>query len=1370
MIFDKYLEKGIRIETNIPKNIEIKEHSDNTNNTRLLDYDNIKDEELKNTLLFKRLHSCTKFRSNIVFDTDKKKLYYLDDKRISNEYYYKIDNGILFIKDMDKKDDKGNKIKVNDTTDFKLLRYVFKSGDIIISLGFKELGLYRYNSLNKLKDFSYCEIISNYKDIIYEEIIHEDDNDIYYAFYLDLDVDIKKDRYLENNISKCNNILKTSLECIIKTLNDNFKYSIDKKDIFIADANGDNELEKQNTYKYSKHIHLPIYLKDIQDLKILYTYLNTIIFNKNKYCFKDDTIVYDNSVYIIDADKNKYKKWRMLNQTKPKTSRKLTSYKLEGYGYSENVKDYNCIRYGRIDHESNHIFIDNIHTKYKLLNIEKVKELLYHNAKIHLGIDENIKNIVYDCLDYKIKTSKTEELNYNNIIDIYRKNNDNVLSIVECSLKVIPNDVKLKQDFKTWIKIARILKHIGKSHYDNDNTFYDMFRYWTLNAYKEKDKIESDMKCNRLWKSIILNDDNNIGIPSLKVFATICDKEFNMKNLFVNTYIDFYDINVENYNYDIHTLKSDEYLKDFDVQKMLEYDLVLVSLNVGEGKTEYVLKHNLGDILIPFSNRILFGKDMFSKCKNAFGDENVSFYFTDKHDGEINVNNKAFIVSIQSLYKYEEYINNLIANKKKVVLFLDEFEALYDAVICDTTNKKIMDNFKVLIKLWKQARLIIPVDAFISKRSFELIEVLNKEASINPKKLFINANKRNLYPKTLTIKGVSNDKYEKELLEKLICINVKKNLSNGDKFVMFSEFAEICKKIKDSLLNSGITEDKILTIIKDEKDDNPKKIEEVMNDTNKLNEYLCWIYNSCILNGVSFTLKHFNIGYIILGNFGVPANDTLNASFRSRTTNEFYVYYLHSGCRGKRTLLRTFPLNDDIIKEIRTNKINADYNNVIRNDENMNTILEIPHEYSKLYQYHDNTEQYSRQISINEVKYYKKDKIGNNVYEDEYLVYSTSKTNYDAFINIYNYKNKDTYNNKERLVNLGKKFINFNNIFKYEIIIQIAKDNGNIIKYDMINNYDINDNEYDNAYQIKNITIDDHIKSNLEKHFTKHIQKDKDYDDYGIIKMKNIEDVLNEKVNENDKKRCNYLADIINNYYNDNIKDDIFKLCSVSSYYEDYIYKLASITKRKNFEKYIKTFNYKYITSLIEVFEEFYNMDINHIADLFELKFCNIDLYNQIELKKKINDIATESRKFYKKPIPTSSKKNKITKCKNSTIYCIKKFIGDINDILEPLNIEYILKPEIQEIRKKIKDDKGNVKRVRQTKYIIKNNNTKNIFLKEDDETKNIKLKIYDLVSNFNYDKQSKMKEDIMSKYERNDPKEIDFIPESDDETEDNTK
>jgi hypothetical protein len=1331
-------DKSILISNNIDiqKDTIEKPKIDDTN-LDFVELNDVKDEKLKNTFIFRRLGIIKEGRClfkqgyKICFNINKQKLYLLKAGTKPNIFYYKIVNGILFIKDDDGgKDENGNKKNVNDITDIELLRRLYQKGDIIISLGFKELGIAKYDNLNKLTDNGICEVLYNYDA---ENLYIDDDyTEIFYSFYLDFDVDIKKDRYLNNNIKKCDTILKTSLECIVKTLKETLDFTINNNDIFIADANGDNELEKPNTYKYSKHIHLPIYTKYINELKILHTYLNTIIFNKNKYCFKDDKVVYDNSVYLKNNDGKTYRKWRMLNQTKPRTNRILKPFKLDGFGYSENVKDYNCMRYGV--NNTNTLFIDGIDTKNKKININKIRELLNHNAKTNLGIDEKDNNIVYDCLDFKVKTSKNDELNYDNIVDIYRNYNDDIISLVECCLKVIPNDTKNKQEFTFWIKIGRILKNIGLKHYQNQDKLYDIFNKWTLQAYNQKDIIDANMKCKRIWNSLELNEDKNIGIPSLIVFATICDKDFNLKKMYVKNYRDFYDIDVKNYGYDIYTLKKDEYFKDVNVNKVLSYNLILVSLNVGEGKTEYMLNNILGDILIPFSNRILFGKDMTAKCKSAFGDNNVSFYLNDKYNTEFDTNKKAFIVSIQSLSKFDDYINQLISKGKQIVLFLDEFEALYDAVICDTTNKKLLPNFKSLVKLWKKAKLRIPVDAFISKRSFELIEILNKEAGIMPKKLFINADKRNLYPKTLTIKGISNDKYEKDLMEKLICIDAKKSLSNGDKLVIFSEFAEICNKLNKSLTDYGLTIEEILTITKDEKEDNIEKIEDIMNNTNKLIKYLCWIYNSCILNGVSFTENHFNIGYIIIGNFGISANDTLNASFRSRTTTNFNVYYLHSGCRGKRTLLKTFPLNDSIITDIRNNKLSADYNNIYKNDVDFNDILTIPDEYQKLYKYHTNIDKYTRQILINEVKYYNKDEFGNDNYDEKYLVDTIPKNNYENFTSIINSNNKDMKINIEKLILIGKRFNNFNNVFKYEILTKLAKDNGNIIKYDLINDYELTDDDYDSSYNVKNAIIDGHMKSHLEKHLTKHIQKDKDYDGYGKLKVKDINDVMENEIIENEKKRCNYVANIINYYYSHNkdLQEKLFKLCSISGYYEDFIYKLAILKNQKNIEKYIKTFNYKYIKALIEELNKHYeNDEIDCLADIMELEFTNVELYNANDFKNKIKDIATESRKFYKKPIPTIYKKNKGNDIYNRA--CLKCFINDINEILEPVNIKFIAEKTDKEIRKIIKDDKGNkIGRIRFNKYSSIIKKTKDIYYNDDNGNElHFNLTIPEIIINF---------------------------------------
>jgi len=130
--------------------------------------------------------------------------------------------------------------------------------------------------------------------------------------------------------------------------------------------------------------------------------------------------------------------------------------------------------------------------------------------------------------------------------------------------------------------------------------------------------------------------------------------------------------------------------------------------------------------------------------------------------------------------------------------------------------------------------------------------------------------------------------------------------------------------------------------------------------------------------------------------------------------------------------------------------------------------------------------------------------------------------------------------NIEKLISIGKKFNNFNNVFKYEILTKLAKDNGNIVKYDLINDYELKEYDYDSSYIVKNTLSDEHTISNLEKHLTKHIQKDKDYDGYGKLKVKDINDVIhNEKIefidesdecDESDKRYESYKR-----YENDNL-------------------------------------------------------------------------------------------------------------------------------------------------------------------------------------------------------------------------------------------
>jgi len=133
-------DKSILISNNIDiqKDTIEKPKIDDTN-LDFVELNDVKDEKLKNTFIFRRLGIIKEGRClfkqgyKICFNINKQKLYLLKAGTKPNIFYYKIVNGILFIKDDDGgKDENGNKKNVNDITDIELLRRLYQKGDIII--------------------------------------------------------------------------------------------------------------------------------------------------------------------------------------------------------------------------------------------------------------------------------------------------------------------------------------------------------------------------------------------------------------------------------------------------------------------------------------------------------------------------------------------------------------------------------------------------------------------------------------------------------------------------------------------------------------------------------------------------------------------------------------------------------------------------------------------------------------------------------------------------------------------------------------------------------------------------------------------------------------------------------------------------------------------------------------------------------------------------------------------------------------------------------------------------------------------------------------------------------------------------------------
>ena len=280
------------------------------------DYNYSYDYDLNDILpLYKEDKPLIKKNTNYTLNRLKK--YYGDNLKTSsnklllnnNEYYTINILGNTFI---------GN---INNTNDiYNILKKLIEYDEVITTQNYNVYGIIPINQLIYYSDFNGYEVISNYN-------INNGYN--VYKFYLDIELYLKKKcRWFNNNLSKINKIILDILDDIIKLFKINFKYEIDKNKIFIADASGDDENDNE-IYKYSNHIILPIYVKNIEELYIIYTYLNTNIFSLKSNYFKDDNII-DGNVYVKNNDKSR--KWRLLNNSKF-NYRPLKPLKLDNYGY-----------------------------------------------------------------------------------------------------------------------------------------------------------------------------------------------------------------------------------------------------------------------------------------------------------------------------------------------------------------------------------------------------------------------------------------------------------------------------------------------------------------------------------------------------------------------------------------------------------------------------------------------------------------------------------------------------------------------------------------------------------------------------------------------------------------------------------------------------------------------------------------------------------------------------------------------------------------------------------------------------------------------------------------------------------------------------
>jgi hypothetical protein len=231
----------------------------------------------------------------------------------------------------------------------------------------------------------------------------------------------------------------------------------------------------------------------------------------------------------------------------------------------------------------------------------------------------------------------------------------------------------------------------------------------------------------------------------------------------------------------------------------------------------------------------------------------------------------------------------------------------------------------------------------------------------------------------------------------------------------------------------------------------------------------------------------------------------------------------------------------------------------------------------------------------------------------------------------------------DELIIVNDFYNNFNRIFKYESFKQNLKDYNNII---IENDLNIALEEYDEEYDDND---DEKISKSRDKIILEYLDKQKEFINinYGIFKVKSIEQTIQENRNETAIIGINKILNHFNNDNNELNHNNIWVLYDKDNMFKSIIDTLILI-KQKRRSKNINTDN---IIKLIKIFKtDIYNLTSFQITNKY-IKYNN--LYNEI------HSIANEHRADNKLILKVENKQR-------DTIM----FINDANEILSIIGLK----------------------------------------------------------------------------------------------------
>lgn len=301
-------------------------------------------------------------------------------------------------------------------------------------------------------------------------------------------------------------------------------------------------------------------------------------------------------------------------------------------------------------------------------------------------------------------------------------------------------------------------------------------------------------------------------------------------------------------------------------------DIVLHAA-MGSGKTtrvrEYVATHPDKSVLI-LTNRRVLSKSLFSDYKSLGFTHYDSLKVTGNICLSFDVNR--FVVQLESIHLIQNY-------ERFDLLILDECESIVPQLYSHNTHRDIMRSNTIFYDVLQSARRVVCMDAFISRRSFDLLNSFRMNV---PRSFLKHTN--NPRPRQCLIYETHQNSPNPTIIER-----INEDIIAGRRLYIFSSSLRLLKRISFMISQAGIDKSRILEITSELSNAERERVFSDVDAAFSSVDYL--LASPSMTVGVNFNQDWFHSAYIFISSSSCCVRDCIQSSMRCRTLTSNTIHF-----------------------------------------------------------------------------------------------------------------------------------------------------------------------------------------------------------------------------------------------------------------------------------------------------------------------------------------------------------------------------------------------------------------------------------------------------------------------------------------------